>query len=106
MPTIAGAFSVQRRSKKNKSFIFTINVESGLPPEMCTKWQRKSFACLPPELAAFRFPTSKVAAENGVKALIELIKKEIPKGAAWRYFDSVPVGSWLIRFTCTSQDKT
>jgi len=59
MSKVLGAFSVQRRSKKNKSFILTINqVESGLPPEMCQKWQRRSFAHLPAELSHFRFPTS------------------------------------------------
>jgi len=98
MPRILGSFSVQRRSKKNKSFIFTINKESGLSPEIFNNWQRKSFALLPPELSAFRKPTSKIAAENGAKALVELLKKESQKGTVWRCFGSVPIGDWLLRF--------
>ena len=99
MPKITGSFSVQRRSKKNRSFIFTINQESGLPPEICQKWQRKSFARMPPELANFRCPTSKVMAANGVKALIELLEKEISEGTAWRHAAPVRIGDWLVRFT-------
>jgi hypothetical protein len=84
MPRVSGDFAIQRRSKENKSFILTINLESGLPPEMCQKWQRRSFAYLPAELVAFRYPTSKIAAENGAKALIELLKKEVSMGKVSR----------------------
>jgi len=97
MPRVSGDFAIQRRSKENKSFILTLNLESGLPPEMCQKWQRRSFARLPAELAAFRYPTSKIAAENGAKALIEFLKKEASK--VWRYYVPITIGDWLIRFT-------
>jgi len=99
MPRVQGDYTVQRRSKKNKSFILTINPQSGLPPEIISKWQRKSFSLLPPELSTFREPTSKIAAGNGAKALIELLRKECKQGTVWRHMDAVPIGDWLIRFT-------
>jgi len=98
VPKISGAFSIQRRSKKNRSFILTVNPESGLPSEMCQKWKRRSFAHLPAELLHFRYPTSKIAAENGAKALISFLEKEAAIGNVWRYYDPVSIGSWLVRF--------
>jgi len=98
MSRVLGAFTVQRRSKKNKSFILTINKESGLSSEICSKWKRKSFANLPPEISAFRHPTSKVAAENGARAFIELLRKESQKGTVWKYFETIIIGDWLPRF--------
>jgi integrase len=97
MPKIRGAYSIQQRSKKK--FLLTINdPESGLPPEMCQTWQRKSYSRLPAELSHFRYPTSRQSARNGADALIEFLKKEADMGNAWRFYVPVTIGSWLVRF--------
>jgi hypothetical protein len=97
MPKIRGAYSIQQRSKKK--FLLTINdPESGLPPEMCQTWQRKSFSRLPSELSHFRYPTSRQSARNGADALLEFLKKEADMGNVWRFYAPVTIGSWLLRF--------
>jgi integrase len=98
MARIASEYSVQRRSKKNKSFILTLNPGFGLPDEVCDMWQRRSFAQLPPELSVFRNPSSRPAAKDGVKALIKLLKKEVGEGTVQRFSPALPVGEWLTRF--------
>ena len=99
MPRIAGKSSVQYKSKKDKTFVFSINPVSGLSPEVCQQWQRRSFACLPPELVVFHHPTSKTMAKNGADAFIEFLKKEVTKGTVYKHFGVLPIGEWLIRFT-------
>ena len=92
MPKIRGVYSIQQRSKKN--YLLTINnPESGLPPEMCQKWQRKSFSRLPAELSHFRYPTSRQSARNGADALVEFLKKEADMGNVWRFYTPVTIGS-------------
>ena len=98
MPRVAGSFSVQRRSKTNKTFILTLNTACGLPQEICRNWQRRSFAFLPHELSVFRNPSSKTAAEEGAKALIELLKREMLQGTVQRFDGPLPIGEWLVRF--------
>jgi integrase len=99
MARIASAFTVQRRSKKNKNFIITLNPECGLPAEICGNWQRRSFSFLPPELSSFRSPTSKSVAENGAVALIEFLKNQLQCGISFVSTDTVKIGHWLERFT-------
>jgi len=99
MPRIAGKHSVQYKSKKDKTFVFSLNPGYDLPPEVCKQWERRSFVCLPAELAAFRHPTSKSMARNGADALIEYLKKETAKGTVNKHFGALPIGEWLIRFT-------
>jgi len=99
MPKVVGPYSVQRRSKKNRSFIFSINPPSGLPREICDKYQRRSFSCLPVELSAFRSPSSENAAKNGAQALIEFLRKEVSQGTVQRLNGPLPIGDWLVRFT-------
>jgi len=100
MPKVTGRYSIRRRSKKDKSFIFSIYPPSGLPADVCQNWQRRSFTRLPPALVAFRNPTSKSSAENGVLALIELLWRELSIGEA-KVYNAAPisVGNWLVRFT-------
>jgi len=98
MPKLLDSYSIQRRSKTNKSFILTVNLESGLPPEMCEKWKRRSFACLPPELSHFRNPTSRVMAKKGADALIDFLRKEADMGNVWRYYTQLLIGNWMERF--------
>jgi len=98
MPKTLGEYSVRRRSKKDKTFIFSINPPSGLPPEICQQWQRRSFTRLPPELSQFRYPSSRAIAKNGVSAFITLLKKEIQQGSVQRFNAPLLIGDWLIRF--------
>ena len=49
MPRPKEPFVVQKRSGY-KSFILTLNETSGVSPQICKEWQRKSFQNFPPEL--------------------------------------------------------
>ena len=92
MPKILGVFSIKRRSKKNKAFVLTLNPGCGLPPEVYLKWQRRSFACLPEELAGYRYPKSIEPAKNGAYALIEYLKRELSIGTVHRLAGPMPIG--------------
>jgi hypothetical protein len=98
MPRIASAYSIQKRSKKDKTLIFTLNPGFGLPKEVCDMWQRRSFTRLPPELSDFHNPSCRTAAKNGVEALIVMLKKEVGKGTVQRFSPILPIGGWLARF--------
>jgi integrase len=103
MPKITGPYWVYKRPK-TKKFQITLYPASKLPPEVCQNWQRKGFSRFPLELAVFREPTTRAAAETGASALIEYLKGQI--GLKTRD-DSLPVrktkgpavGTWLERFT-------
>jgi hypothetical protein len=65
-----------------------------LPERICRQWKRRSFQDLPPELAQFRYPKTKSAAEAGASfALIEYLKKTgEPVHIPTR---KITVGAWL-----------
>jgi hypothetical protein len=99
MSRVAEPFAIQHRSKKDKSFILTINYPcSGLPQEICRNWQRRSFSRFPPELSAFYNPPSKSAAKQGARALIEFLKKEVSKDTIYRFNAPLLIGDSLVRF--------
>jgi hypothetical protein len=75
MPKITGPFWVWKRPK-TKKFQVTLYLASGLPPEACQIWKRRSFSRLPLELAVFRAPKTKAAAETDAFALIEYLKNQ------------------------------
>jgi len=99
MPKVLGAFSVRRRSKKDKTFIISLYPPSGLPPEICKQWQRRSFSRFPPELSQFCCPTSRAMATNGALALIVFLRKKLSQGNIQRFNTPLLIGDWLVRFT-------
>ena len=68
-------FIVTKRTDA-KTFRLTINFTSGLPERVCAEWRRHSFQELPDELAHYRNPKTKSAAEVGALALISYLKKK------------------------------
>jgi integrase len=68
-----------------------------LPERICRQWKRRSFQDLPPELAQFRYPKTKSAAEAGAFALIEFLKKSPEPSRVST--DRIEVGAWLKKFT-------
>jgi hypothetical protein len=68
MPKITGPFWVWKRPK-TKKFQITLYPASGLPLEICQDWKRRGFSRFPLELAVFREPKTKAAAEAGALAL-------------------------------------
>jgi hypothetical protein len=97
MPRLPRAFNVQPR-RDSGTFILTLNPPSGLPLSVCAEWRRKSFAHLPDELALYRNPETKTAAENAAIALIQHLKHRLTTGAASVSTETVKVGPWLERF--------
>jgi integrase len=102
MPKTTGPFWVYKRPK-TKKFQITLYPASGLPSEVCQEWQRKGFSRFPLELAVFREPKTKAAAEAGALALIEHLKHqpESPKdtqGDRKQPRDGIAVGAWLEKF--------
>jgi len=99
MSRTARPYCVQKR-KNAKTFILTINPESGVPRRICQEWQRKSFIHLPACLAPYRNPKSRTAAETAVVALIQHLKREGDGSAPapWVSTDTMKVGQWLERF--------
>ncbi|MDR2068243.1 MAG: hypothetical protein LBP71_00025 [Spirochaetaceae bacterium] len=87
MPKITGPFWVYKRPK-TKKFQVTLYPVSGLPQE----------------LAVFREPKTKAAAETGAMALIEYLKAQIrpPEDVQAPRVneppDRITVGAWLERF--------
>jgi hypothetical protein len=73
MPKILGPFYICKRQDTRK-FQLILYPVSGLSPEICKKWQRKGFSRFPLELAVFREPKTRTAAEAGAMALIEYLK--------------------------------
>jgi hypothetical protein len=79
-------FTTPRRGD-SKTFQVTINPVSGLPDKICREWQRKSFQDLPEELAKYRNPKTKAAAEAGALALIQFLIKSLEENNVWRVPD-------------------
>jgi hypothetical protein len=96
---IPGPFSTPRRND-SKTFQLTLKYTCGLPERVCTEWQRRSFLDLPEELAQYRNPKTKSAAEAGAVALIAYLKKKQSEGGAWRArAEDITVGAWIEKFT-------
>jgi hypothetical protein len=68
----------------SKTFQITLNPLCGLPERICKEWQRRSFKCLPDELADYRYPKSKAEAKSGAIALIDYLKRKKDEGSARR----------------------
>jgi integrase len=75
MPKLTGPYLIIKR-KDTRKFQLTLYPASGLPPEVCQKWVRKSFQRLPVALSAYREPKSHGAAERGAAALVEHLKAQ------------------------------
>jgi hypothetical protein len=97
MPRLPRAFNVQGR-RDSGTFVLTLNPPSGLPLSVCAEWRRKSFAHLPDELALYRNPETKTAAENAAIALIQHLKERLASGAVTVSTETVKAGPWLERF--------
>ncbi|MDR3191883.1 MAG: hypothetical protein LBT87_02330, partial [Treponema sp.] len=96
MPRVPKPFITPRRNDA-KTYQISLNPSSGLPERICQEWKRRSFQDFPPELAQYRYPKTKSAAEAGAFALIEFLKQAQKP-------DRVPaektiVGVWLEKFT-------
>jgi integrase len=76
-------FSTPRRND-SKTFQITLKHTCGLPERVCAEWRRRSFLDLPEELAQYRNPRTKSAAETGAVALIAYLKKEQNEGGFQR----------------------
>jgi len=93
-------FTIIRRTD-SKSFRLTLNTACGLPARVCAEWYRVSFQRLPAELAGYRNPKTKAAAESAVFSLIQYLKKkQANEGSAQRVTTlDITVGAWLEKFT-------
>lgn len=69
MPKIPGPFSVRCRPDV-ATWQVSLDPSCGLPRETCQKWQRKSFASLPDELARWRSPENETQAKRAALVLI------------------------------------
>jgi hypothetical protein len=96
MPRVPKPFITPKRNDA-KTYQISLNPSSGLSEEICRQWKRRSFQDFPHELAHFRNPKNKAAAQAGAFALIDFLKKteesfRIPP-------DKIEVGVWLKKFT-------
>jgi integrase/recombinase XerD len=99
MAKLPKPFVITKRTD-SKTFRLTINFTSGLPERVCTEWRRASFQDLPEELARYRAPKTKPAAEAGAVALIAYLKKKLEEGTALRIrTEDITVGAWIEKFT-------
>ena len=92
-------FNTPRRSD-SKTFQLTLNPTCGLPRRVCDEWFRRSFKDLPDELAQFRTPKNKDAADAAAFALIAHLKKKLEEEGTARRLgaDDITVGAWLEKF--------
>jgi hypothetical protein len=93
-------FSTPRRND-SKTFQVTLNHTCGLPERVCAEWRRRSFLDLPDELAQYRNPKTKSAAEAGAVALVAYLKRKLEEGAAAHRVrvEDITVGAWIEKFT-------
>jgi len=99
MSKTAKPFTTPRRND-SKTFQLTLNPSCGLPGRVCDEWRRRSFHDLPDELAQYRSPRTKTAAEAAAFALINYLKKKQEEGSARRIVIlDITVGDWLEKFT-------
>jgi integrase len=99
MPKSAKPFTTPRRSD-SKTFQITLNESCGLPKRVCDEWCRRSFKEFPDDLANYRHPKTKAAAEAAAFALINYLKKKVDEGSARRVTtEDITVGAWAEKFT-------
>jgi integrase len=87
------------RRKDTNTFQITLNPQCGLPERVCREWRRKSFQDFPSELAQYRYPKTKSAAEAGAFALINYLKKKQDEGVQYIKAEDITVGKWAEKFT-------
>jgi hypothetical protein len=100
MSKTSGPYYFYKR-RDTKKYLITLYPASGLPPEICRAWTRKSFASLPLELAIYRKPKTDAEAKTGAQALIERLKDQMKQPDDIRQTtpqDNTSVGVWLERF--------
>jgi len=89
---------VVRQRPDTKTYSLTLNVECGLPGNICNNWYRKSFRHLPEELASYRNPKNKSMAEEATLKLIEFLRKKQEKDISFKIrTENITVGEWLKR---------
>jgi len=99
MPRLAKPFTTPRRTD-SKTFQVTLNPACGLPQRVCNEWRRRSFYDLPDDLASYRNPKTKAAAEAGAFALINHLKRKQEEGHALRVaIEDITAGEWIEKFT-------
>jgi integrase/recombinase XerD len=99
MAKLPKPFVVVKRTDA-KTFRLTINFTSGLPERVCAEWRRGSFQDLPDELAQYRVPRTKSAAEAGAVAMVAYLKKKQDEGTTrWVHVEDITVGAWIEKFT-------
>jgi len=98
MPRTPDPYTITWR-RDTKKFQFSLNFAYGLDDCVCAQWRRKSFYCLPDELANFRNPNTKQTAKAGVDALIAYLRKKQEEGGSLRSpVDDITVGEWIEKF--------
>jgi hypothetical protein len=102
MPKITGPYWIYKRPK-TKKFQITLYPASNLPPEVLQNWTRKGFSRFPLELAVYREPKTRAAAEVGAMALVEFLKNQLAPGntspLSAKETVGPTVGAWLKRLT-------
>jgi integrase/recombinase XerD len=99
MSRAAKPFTVPRRSD-SKTFQFTLNPSCEFPDRVCTEWRRRRFQDFPNELAQYRNPKNKSAAEAGTFAFIKYLKEKQEEGCAKRVItEDIVVGTCIEKFT-------
>jgi hypothetical protein len=91
MPRLPKPYRLQRRVD-SKSFLLSLNATSGLPERVCGEWKRNSFQ----NLAQFREPRSRSAAEAAATALISWLKNTAQPRRVES--DKITAGAWLANF--------
>jgi len=93
-------FTTPKRTDSN-TYQLTLNPSCGLSQRVCDDWKRRSFQYLPKELAVYRYPNTKSAAEAAAFALIEYLKKQQEEGSAAHraVTENIKVGAWIEKFT-------
>jgi integrase len=75
MPKISDPYRIEKR-KGYATYMITLSATSGLPYQVYTAWQRKSFKNFPDTLAIYRYPRNLGEAKRGALALIQFLKKQ------------------------------
>jgi integrase/recombinase XerD len=92
-------FVIAKRAD-SKTYQLTLNFTCGLQERICKEWKRRSFKDFPNELAQFRNPKNKSAAEAGAFALTKYLKEKQGEGGGCRVtVEDITVGAWLEKFT-------
>jgi len=99
MSRLPKPFNTPRRTD-SRTYQITLNKTCGLPARVCDEWRRRSFQDFPDDLAQYRNPKNKAAAETAAFALITFLKKKQDEGDTRHVvFADITVGNWLEKFT-------